>query len=46
MQNEIKGLDRDIQNINSTIEENNESITESYTKRLKRIEDEVCLLLM
>ena len=41
MQEKIKSLDRDIQNTIATIDENNEAITESYNKRIRKIEEEV-----
>lgn len=41
MQEKIKSLDRDIQNTISAIDENNENITESYNRRIRRIEQEV-----
>lgn len=45
MQEKIKSLDRDIQNTISAIDENNENITESYNRRIRRIEQEVCFVI-
>lgn len=41
MQEKITTLDRDIQNTISAIEENNENITESYNRRIRKIEEDV-----
>ena len=40
MQEKVKSLDRDIQNTISAIDENNEQITESYNRRIRKIEEE------